>query len=49
MAKIFCARAQKTARSSEELMNTLAEAIDDDEDRDAFLAGAAKLLRLKRH
>ncbi|MDB5922314.1 MAG: serine/threonine protein kinase [Betaproteobacteria bacterium] len=49
MARIFCARAHKTARTPDELTKCLAEAIDDDTDRTAFIAAAAKLLRAKRH
>jgi serine/threonine protein kinase len=49
MARIFCARAHKTSRTPDEFTKCLAEAIDDDSDRAAFIAAAAKLLRLKRH
>ncbi|MGZ5119614.1 MAG: hypothetical protein ACXWIH_26570, partial [Burkholderiales bacterium] len=49
MARIFCARAHKASSTPDEFTKCLAEAIDDDSDRAAFIAAAAKLLRLKRH
>lgn len=43
MARIIIARARKSARSHEELLDALAAAIDDDERRSSFLRAAAGL------
>jgi hypothetical protein len=48
MAKIIYARAQKTATSPGELIASISNNIDDDENRAAFVTAANKLLRGKR-
>jgi serine/threonine protein kinase len=48
MAKIIYARAQKTATSPDELIASVSNNIDDDENRAAFVTAAKRLLRARR-
>jgi hypothetical protein len=48
MAKIIYARAQKSETTGEGVIKSVAQSIDDDAGRAAFLADATKVLRGKR-
>jgi hypothetical protein len=48
MAKIIYARAQKIAASPDELIASISNNIDDDQNRAAFVAAANRLLRKRR-